>query len=118
MKNTNAFKKLLETEKEKLLGELKSIGQEKAGAPGEWEATIVDQESDTADENVVADEIEELEENSGIVEKLEAQLKDVNKALEKIEDGSYGKCSVCSADIPEDRLHANPAATTCVSHAK
>ncbi len=118
MKNTNEFKNKLEAEKLKLLGELKTVGREKPGIPGEWEATVTDLETDAADENMVADEIEEFEENSGVVEKLEAQLKAVNLALEKIKEGTYGKCSVCSAEIPNERLMANPAATTCVSHAK
>ena len=118
MKNTNDYKKLLEAEKQKLLAELKTIGREKPGIPGEWEAIPTDLDSDSADENESADEIEEFEENSAIVERLEAQLKNVEKALEKIEDGTYGQCEVCREEINEARLKAFPAATTCIAHSK
>lgn len=112
------YKKILEAEKAKLLKEMSGIGRENPNAPGEWEAVETDLDSDSADENEVADEIEEFGENSAILEKLEAQLKNVNRALEKIKEGTYGKCDVSGEDIPEERLGANPAATTCIKHSK
>ena len=47
---------------------------------------------------------------------LEVRLEQVNKALEKIENDTYGTCEKCGTDIPEERLKANPAATTCIEH--
>lgn len=118
MKNTQEYSKLLEAEKSKLVKELETIGRKNPNVPGDWDATATDMDSDSADENEVADEIESLGENSGILEKLEAQLKDVNLALEKVEAGTYGKCDVCKEEIPEARLEANPAALTCIEHSK
>ena len=77
-----------------------------------------DLDSDSADENETADEIEAYEENQGIVNKLALQLSSVEKALEKIKEGTYGKCDVCNEEIPEARLGANPAALTCIEHTK
>ena len=111
------YQKLLEAEKAKLLKELATVSH-KSKVPGEWEATATDLDSDSADENETADELEEFENNAGIMEKLEAQLKEVDNALTRIKTNTYGQCSVCGEEIPEERLKANPAASTCIKHSK
>ena len=116
MENTNKFKVKLEAEKEKLLKELASIGQVNPSNPQDWEAKPTNMDSDSADENEVADTIEEFEENSAVLKQLEIQLLEVEAALGKIEAGTYGKCNVCEQEIPEGRLEANPAALTCMEH--
>jgi len=118
MKNTNKYKKLLEAEKEKLLKELTTIGRVNPSSPNGWEAVETDLDSDSADENEVADEIEELGENEGILAKLAAQLNTVEQALKKIKMGTYGKCDIDGEEIPEERLNANPASLTCIKHTK
>jgi RNA polymerase-binding transcription factor DksA len=115
---TEKYKKLLEGEKEKLLKELATIGQKNPSSPTDWEAKPTNLDSDSADENEVADTIEEFEENSAILKQLEIQLIAVESALGKIEAGSYGKCNVCGEMIPAERLDANPAALTCLKHTK
>ena len=115
---TNKYKKLLEGEKAKLLKELASIGQKNPSNPADWEAKPTNLDSDSADENETADTIEEFEENSAILKQLEIQLLEVESALGKIEAGTYGKCNVCGAEIPENRLEANPASLTCIEHTK
>jgi DnaK suppressor protein len=42
------------------------------------------------------------------------KLKQVDEALEKIRDGSYGTCSTCEKPIPEARLDVQPFAKFCV----
>jgi RNA polymerase-binding transcription factor DksA len=118
MKNTQEFKSLLEAEKIRLIEELSTVGKPNPGVPGDWQAVPTDLDSDSADENEVADEIEEFGENSSIVEKLEAQLRDVEDALAKIESGTYGICEVCGEEIPVERLRVNPSARTLVEHSK
>ena len=70
----------------------------------------------SADENELADKLEELEDNEGILDQLEKQLEDVNNALERIEKGNYGICEVSGEPIEKERLMANPAAKTCMKH--
>ena len=118
MKNANKYQKVLEAEKVKLLKELGTVGEKSKKIPGEWEAKPTDLDADSADENEVADEVEEFENNSGILEKLEVQLKEVDNALTRIKTDTYGICSVCGTEILEARLKANPAASTCVKHSK
>jgi DnaK suppressor protein len=40
-------------------------------------------------------------------------LEDVRDALQRIEEGSYGKCIVCRKQIEEDRLEAVPWTMYC-----
>jgi RNA polymerase-binding protein DksA len=42
-------------------------------------------------------------------------IRDVQAALARIEDGSYGVCSRCGEEIGEARLRAVPEATRCVN---
>lgn len=46
---------------------------------------------------------------------LIGQLKKVDKALKRIEEGQYGVCSKCSSKIPQERLLIMPTAEVCVS---
>lgn len=41
-------------------------------------------------------------------------LTELDRALDRLERGDYGRCEVCGGPIPEERLEARPAATTCV----
>lgn len=50
-------------------------------------------------------------------DKLQATLADVERALAKLEDGSYGRCGVCGEPIAEERLEALPWAVRCVKDA-
>jgi len=42
------------------------------------------------------------------------QLTKVNRALERMEDGTYGECMECGEPIPEGRVRARPAALFCI----
>lgn len=118
MKNTNKYKKLLEAEKSKLLKELATVGKRNPASPDGWEVIETDLDSDSADDNETADEMEELGENEAILGKLAPQLRLVEQALQEIKKGGYGKCLVCGEEIPEERLLANPASLTCIKHTK
>lgn len=50
----------------------------------------------------------------GVVESLVATEQRVTRALEKIEEGTYGICDVCGEPIPRGRLEAAPESTRCV----
>lgn len=42
------------------------------------------------------------------------ELKQIQDALERIKDGSYGQCEKCEGVIPKERLRAIPYARLCV----
>ncbi len=48
-------------------------------------------------------------------EQLLVQSEDVARALEKLDEGTYGVCDVCGAVIPEGRLEIHPWAVRCVA---
>jgi RNA polymerase-binding protein DksA len=46
----------------------------------------------------------------------ERVLQAIDRALQRIEDGSYGTCARCGKEIPEERLEARPWAELCIEH--
>ena len=50
----------------------------------------------------------------GTARELSAMLADVERALVKLEDGTYGICDRCGRLIPEARLEARPWSVLCV----
>jgi RNA polymerase-binding transcription factor DksA len=58
----------------------------------------------------------EREKEFSILEQVEAELHDVDRALERLADGTYGTCEACGGTIDDERLAAVPAARFCVDH--
>jgi RNA polymerase-binding transcription factor DksA len=109
------FEQKLLTEKERLIGELKTLGRINPDNPLDWEATAGEQEeNNTSDKNDFADSIEEFEENTAILKELETELVEVNAALKRIGEGTYGICEKTGKEISKERLEAYPAARTIV----
>jgi RNA polymerase-binding transcription factor len=55
----------------------------------------------------------EVDESLG--ENADQIVREIDEALERLDDGSYGSCARCGRPIPEDRLDAVPYAILCVS---
>ena len=55
------------------------------------------------------------ERDLSILESIELELVDVEHALKRIDEGTYGKCEACGRDIDEDRLAVIPAARFCLA---
>ena len=104
-------------EKELVEKELGTVGRRNPDNEADWEP-IAPTEDMPAERDEVADKLESFEENVAIVRQLESRLGEINVALNKIQNGTYGICSVCGNAIEEDRLAANPAAATCKVHLK
>ncbi len=49
-----------------------------------------------------------------LIETDGATLENIESALERLEDGSYGTCEECGLKIPKTRLDAIPYTTMCV----
>ena len=50
----------------------------------------------------------EMQQEQSLLVNQQALLTEVQRALERIENGTYGKCVNCGRDIPEKRLEAIP----------
>jgi DnaK suppressor protein len=46
---------------------------------------------------------------------IRERLVQVERALDRIEAGTYGLCETCAQEISAERLEAFPSATTCVT---
>jgi RNA polymerase-binding transcription factor DksA len=78
------------------------------------ELQVVTYDENFADSGQVA---AEQGEHRAMVGHLQDSLRDVTKALEKLDEGTYGKCEECGEEIAEPRLEAMPAARYCIKHA-
>lgn len=96
---------------EQMLRELDSATSilEAEGAGDSSELSHVDQHpGDTASELTDADNQNALLENSA------GQRAQVEAALARIDDGSYGVCVDCGQPIPDARLEVRPEAARCI----
>src|SRR5512141_652353 len=55
---------------------------------------------------------------AAMTDEVKAKLSEIDGALSRIADGSYGYCSVCGDMIDTDRLSIIPTATLCLKHSK
>ncbi len=94
----------------KLEEELDTVTQELADLGHE------DIDSTATESDELADRMEEHGENLSEKSTLSVRKKEVEAALGRMQDGTYGICEECGEKIEEDRLEANPAARTCRAH--
>ncbi len=62
-------------------------------------------------------ELYEQERNLALERNLQEQLAEVEHALDKVAQGTYGICDVCGKDINPERLQAMPQAALCIDDA-
>ena len=114
--NTETGKKKLLAEKELVEKELATVARKNPSNPRDWEPVAADRGGAPSDFDETAEKIESFEENVALVRQLEARLTEIRDALERIENGTYGRCATCGNAIEAERLGANPAAKTCKQH--
>lgn len=93
----------LEAERDRIRDQLAQYGY---GDPGSLSF-----DGGFADSGQVTAERGEVE---ALVGSLLETLREVEHALAKFEEGTYGKCEVCGSDIAPARLEAKPAARSCI----
>ncbi|MCP3977532.1 MAG: hypothetical protein GY720_23860 [bacterium] len=97
----------LKAEREKLVHQLTEMGADEKG-----ELTgAVDYGEGFADAAAATAERSEV---LGLVENLMTMLNDVDAALIKVADGTYGTCRACDKQIGADRLEFRPTSTRCI----
>lgn len=104
----------LEAERERLLRlrrGLQSDGVGASDAESVAELSAIDQHQ--AD---VGSEVFEHEKGMSILAGVDAELREVEAALGRIDRGEYGTCQTCGIAVPPDRLEAVPATRFCVEH--
>jgi DnaK suppressor protein len=114
--NIEEQKQKLLAMKEELETELSSLGR-KVNDEDDWIVVPDEGDGTTADPIDNADITEDFEEKIAVLKVLEERYTQIQKALTAIENGTYGICEVSGERISEERLMANPSATTSVNHA-
>jgi DnaK suppressor protein len=105
------LKSILIEKKEEILKDLNSITTNDRHEKDEHRAMFPEY-GDKIDEN--AQEISEYSTNLATEKILESSLRDIEAALKRVEDGTYGICKYCGKDIGEKRLEARPVASACM----
>jgi DnaK suppressor protein len=111
--DTERFRGLLLEKREGIAKALEYLHKENSGSLEEETGELV---SGSADQHMADTATETVEREIGnTLEELDERLlHEIDAALQRIEDGTYGKCVNCGAQIPEERLAAMPWATLCI----
>ena len=115
--DTEHFRTRLEDERQKVRNAIDYLHKENPGASDESTGDLAmgpgdNHLADIATETVDREIDYTLEENS------ERVLAEIDAALQRIEDGTYGKCGVCGKEIGAERLEAYPWASLCIDDAR
>ncbi len=112
--NTTRARTRLDDERDRLL----RIKESLSGEPGQGGGS----ERDALSELSLADqhpadlgtEMFEREKDASILERVEAEIADVDRALKRLDEGTYGLCEACGREITRARLEIKPEARFCV----
>lgn len=111
-KETHISADVLEKIKAELLERRDNLRKELGEISNKDGSVKFEEYGDKADEN--AQEIEKYTTDIATEKVLESTLRDIESALARMEDGTYGQCKYCDIDIPEKRMVARPVASACV----
>ncbi|PJA45185.1 hypothetical protein CO174_04445 [Candidatus Uhrbacteria bacterium CG_4_9_14_3_um_filter_50_9] len=107
-----AMKARLEAEKARLEAELSKFAHRNTKATeADFDAEFPNI-GEKEDEN--ASEVAQFSNNLSLEDELEKALRDVEKALELLEQGKYGTCKYCGQVIDARRLEARPTSSSCI----
>ena len=113
--DTDRFRRALLEERERVVAALGHIHHENPGSLQDeiGEETMFDNHlGDTATATFDRELGYTLEENE------EHLLAEIDAALKRIDDGTYGTCRICGRPIGEERLEAVPWTTLCIDDAR
>jgi DnaK suppressor protein len=102
MPDTAAAKSRLEGQLAELEERLQRIERDLAEPP----------DPDSSERAVQMEDDEALEGQAAVVSN---EIASIRRALDRIEDGSYGYCVKCGDEIAEGRLEARPEAAMCIT---
>lgn len=95
-------RKRLNAELEQLVVQMGPAGERREGSPfGKREEEAV--------------ESAELEKRIALQQRIRDQLAEIDHALEKLDNGTYGQCDRCGNPIDPARLEALPQASLCLT---
>jgi RNA polymerase-binding protein DksA len=104
------YRRALEAEQDRLRHALAVVNHEGSltEESGDLAIGAGDHIADSATDTFMRELDEGLEENADHI------LEEIERALHRIDDGTYGMCIACGRPIGEERLDAVPYATLCI----
>ncbi|ACZ42253.1 transcriptional regulator, TraR/DksA family [Thermobaculum terrenum ATCC BAA-798] len=106
------LRKRLEDERARLVSELRDLQSDAS----QWGESVRDEDSSYG--NHMADEgtdTFEQEKEIALQRNLRSVLNEIEAALKRMDEGTYGICIDCGQEIPIERLMARPYAVRCVA---
>ncbi len=104
----NLLRSRLESERKRLIEELEQLKASIRPAEERREGSPFGKREEEATESF------ELEKRITLEKRIRDQLAEVEHALHKFEDGTYGLCDSCGQPIDPARLEALPQASLCL----
>lgn len=106
------FRQLLLTQKANLAGGIQQIAK---GASKSQRETAGDLSTYTYHMADVASDTYDRELSLNIASSEQKVLYQIEEALKRVDDGSYGRCLDCNKPVPQTRLKAVPYAALCIA---
>jgi DnaK suppressor protein len=104
-------RRALQAQRQMALARIEALQREFAGIVTAAAAANGDDEHDPEGATIAF----ERQHVAALLSQARGRLSEIDAALRRVDDGGYGCCLRCGADIPAERLAARPAARTCVS---
>ena len=115
------LKEKLEVDKKRLEEELKTFARKDPKLKDDWDTKFPQYGKELhIDEVESQKEVEDYLNLLPVEYSLELRLRDINEALARIENNTYGFCQINGEkhQIELDRLRVNPEAKSCLKHSK
>ena len=116
MTDIKKYEESLQLDLTQITDDLKELGIHNPQINEDWIATPGGDIDTEPDANIAADRAEDWAERRATLATLETRFNNINRALKKIEEGTYGICEIGNEPIEEDRLAFHPSARTCKAH--
>lgn len=107
----DVYKKILLKAKDQISGDIRNLSDENSGSGNDRSGDVSGHALHMAD---VATDMYDREFTLGLASNDRELLYEIDEALGRINDGSYGVCNDCKKPIPATRLKAIPHARTCM----
>jgi DnaK suppressor protein len=101
----------LEAERRRTLARLARLTDDHAEFVAASEGSNADDEHDPEGATIAF----ERSQVATLARQAREHLAEVVAALERFDEGSYGRCAGCGTPIPAERLEVRPTATRCVT---
>jgi DnaK suppressor protein len=114
--DTHHFRTMLLEERERVQKAIANLRDDHPGSLDEEVEEIAATSDNHLGETASATLGREIDYTLG--ENSEHLLSEIEAALERVENGTYGICAKCGQTIPPERLEAHPWASLCIDDAR